>query len=184
MERRTMDLLIRPFTREDFSTLLEWVPDEASLVQWAGTGLSFPLDAAQLEAIAAESTGERPRRLAWMATPAASPAEAIGHFQIAYDRRCDTATLARVILAPQARGRGLASPLVRLAVDEAFVDETMFRLELNVYDFNTPAIRTYEKVGFVREGVRRQSAPVCGERWNTVIMSILRPEWLSHNRSK
>ncbi len=98
-----MDLLIRPFTREDYSTLVEWVPDEASLVQWAGPGLSFPLDAAQLETIVAESTGEQPRRLAWMARPAASLAETIGHFQIAYDRRCDTATLARVILAPQAR---------------------------------------------------------------------------------
>ncbi len=103
-----MDLLIRPFTREDFSTLVGWIPDERSLVEWAGPGLSFPLDAAQLEAIMAESRGEQPRRLAWMATPAASPAETIGHFQIAYDRQCNTATLARLILAPQARGRGLA----------------------------------------------------------------------------
>ena len=179
-----MELLIRPFTREDFSTLVGWIPDERSLVEWAGPGLSFPLDADQLAAIMAESTGEQPRRLAWMATPAASPAKTIGHFQIAYDRRCDTATLARVILAPQARGRGLANSLVQLAVDQAFVDENVFRLELNVYDFNTPAIRTYEKVGFVREGIRRQSAPVCGKRWNTVIMSILRPEWISHNKSK
>ena len=179
-----MDLSIRPFMREDFSTLIEWVPDVPSLVQWAGPCFGFPLDADQLETIVAQSTGDRPRRRAWMATPAASPKETIGHFQIAYDRRCDTATLARVILAPQARGRGLASSLVRLAVDEAFVDDTVFRLELNVYDFNTPAIRAYEKVGFVREGIRRQSAPVCGERWNTVIMSILRPEWISHNKSK
>ena len=161
-----MDLLIRPFTHEDYSTLVERIPDEASLVQWAGPGLSFPLDAAQLEAIVAESSGEQPRRLTWMARPAASLAETIGHFQIAYDRRCDPATLARVILAPQARGRGLANSLVRLAVDEAFVDENVFRLELNVYDFNTPAIRAYERVGFVQEGVRRQSAPVGGERRN------------------
>ena len=111
MGRRVMDLMIRPFTREEFSTLVEWVPDEASLIQWAGPDLSFPLDADQLEAIMAECAGEQPRRLAWMATLAASPAEPIGHFQIAYDRRCETATLARVILAPQARGRDLASSL-------------------------------------------------------------------------
>ena len=51
------------------------------------------------------------------------------------------------------------------------------RLELNVFPFNAPAMRTYAKLGFVREGVRRSSARVGGERWDTVIMAILREDW-------
>nr|WP_313618177.1 GNAT family protein [Agrobacterium sp.] len=50
-------------------------------------------------------------------------------------------------------------------------------MELNVYTWNAPAIRTYAKVGFVPEGVRRSSVQVGDERWDTAIMGMLRAEW-------
>ena len=40
----------------------------------------------------------------------------------------------------------------------------------------TLAIRTYQRLGFVPEGVRRASAVVVGERWDTAMMSLLRTE--------
>ncbi|MCG8355983.1 MAG: GNAT family N-acetyltransferase, partial [Kiloniellales bacterium] len=93
------------------------------------------------------------------------------------DWRHGTATMARVAIAPSARGRGLAPPMLKLVVDEAFALPDFERVELNVYSFNEPAIRAYASLGFVKEGVRRSSTRVGDERWDTVIMAMLRPEW-------
>jgi RimJ/RimL family protein N-acetyltransferase len=51
------------------------------------------------------------------------------------------------------------------------------RLELNVFSFNTPALRACERLGFVWEGVRRSSARVGSERWDTVMMGLLKAEY-------
>ncbi|GEM_PF-5770495 len=83
--------------------------------------------------------------------------EAIGHAQLAYDWQDGNARLGRVAIAPAKRGQGLAGPMVRLMMDEAFGTPGVERLELNVYMFNAVAIRTYERLGFKLEGVRRSS---------------------------
>lgn len=37
------------FTREDFGTLMQWIPSEAFMIQWAGSSFEFPLHVYQLE---------------------------------------------------------------------------------------------------------------------------------------
>jgi RimJ/RimL family protein N-acetyltransferase len=48
---------------------------------------------------------------------------------------------------------------------------------LDVYQNNPRAIRTYEKAGFVHEGVRRQAAYKDGQYIDILMMSVLRSEW-------
>ena len=67
--------------------------------------------------------------------------------------------------------------MLGLLLDKAFEFLEIERAELNVFAFNTPAIRTYERVGFVKEGMRRSSTRVGLQRWDTVVMSLLRDEW-------
>ncbi|BAV04074.1 Acetyltransferase (GNAT) family protein [Filimonas lacunae] len=43
-------------------------------------------------------------------------------------------------------------------------------VELNVYDWNTPAIRCYEKVGFVLVPEKYTTINVNGEEWKSVNM--------------
>jgi RimJ/RimL family protein N-acetyltransferase len=53
----------------------------------------------------------------------------------------------------------------------------MHRLSLGAYDFNTAALKTYEALGFKREGVLRESA-LFGEQYvDCVELSILDREW-------
>ena len=59
-------------------------------------------------------------------------------------------------------------------IQEAFSTPGIERLELNVYMFNQPALRTYEALGFKLEGVRRASTRVGEQRWDTGIMGLLR----------
>lgn len=163
-----------PLSEAHFGTLVSWFPAEADLIQWGGPFLTFPLDAHQLEAMLAEARTTPPTRLCWMAGDAGS---ALGHAQLGFDWRNGVALLSRVAIAPQARGCGLAVPMLRLVLQEAFAASDIARVELNVYTWNQAAIRTYERLGFRIEGVRRSSARVGNERWDTAIMGLLREEW-------
>lgn len=73
---------------------------------------------------------------------------------------------------------GLGSPLLREVIDRFFTETPVFRLWLNVVAYNTRARHVYAKLGFVEEGIKRQSALLPDEtRADLVMMSMLRPEW-------
>lgn len=164
------------FTPAHFSLLSSWFSTTADIVQWAGPDLSFPLTDPQLHAFLAEAAQSPPRRKCWMAE---RDGTLLGHAQLGLDWRNGNALLSRVVLAPEARGQGLAVPMLSLVLDEAFSLNEIQRVELNVYPWNKSAIRTYERLGFQLEGTRRSSALVEGERWDTALMGLLRSE-LSH----
>ena len=142
---------------------------------WAGSTIDFPLEAETLLAPGGAHRAPRPERRAWTALDVAD--EIVGHAQVRFDWRDGTGTLVRIGVAPERRGKGIAEAMLRPVIDDAFGLAGPERLELNVYDFNAAAIGLYERLGFVREGMRRASARVGGERWNTVIMGLLRDEW-------
>ena len=58
-----------------------------------------------------------------------------------------------------------------------FEDLGMHRVELVVFDFNSPAIRLYTKLGFVEEGRLRDARAMGDEFWSLYQMSILEDEW-------
>ncbi len=73
-------------------------------------------------------------------------------------------------------GRGAGSALMQAAVDLADRWLNLTRLELEVYTDNTPAIRLYEKFGFVKEGVHKQYVFRDGMFVDAYIMARLRSE--------
>ncbi len=170
---RNMPHLV-PFAPEHFAVLSDWFTSQADVVQWGGPLLSFPLTDEQLQAMLDEGDVVPPTRLCWMAE---DDDMLVGHAQVGFDWRNGNALLARVAIAPRARGRRLAGPMLRLVLEQAFARPEIEKVELNVYAWNTPAIRSYERLGFKTEGVRRSSALVDGDRWDTAIMGLLRHEW-------
>ncbi|WP_241181861.1 GNAT family N-acetyltransferase, partial [Micrococcus luteus] len=62
--------------------------------------------------------------------------------------RC--AQIQGVWMAPAARGRGLAASAMAAVVDYVRLQAPVVSLYVNAY--NTPALRTYERVGFERRG--------------------------------
>ena len=178
--RNHPSIALRPFGPECFAELMTWFPDEAALIQWGGPQLRFPLDETQLDAMLAEGRPERshgalqpPRRRLWTGY---SGERMIGHAQVALDWRHGVARLARVAIAPEARGERLAHPFLVKVIDPIFDDPRFERLELNVYTFNETAVRTYVRLGFVHEGTRRSAVKVGAERWHTAIYAMLREE--------
>ncbi|WP_286157185.1 GNAT family protein [Sinorhizobium sp. RAC02] len=160
-----------------FAALGGWLRSERDLVQWGGPDLTYPITDHQLEQMLIEGKTTPPKRLCWMAADATQAL--VGHVQLALDWRNGVARIARVMIAPNSRGQGLAVPMLKAVLEKAFSYPEIERAELNVYSWNDPAIRTYTKIGFSHEGVRRSSVKVGNERWDTAIMGLLRPEWKS-----
>jgi len=74
-------------------------------------------------------------------------------------------------------GRGYGTQAIRLLVQFAFRDLNLNRVYLHVFSTNKVAIRVYEKIGFVREGLLRKAAHIDGEYIDLVVMGILREDF-------
>lgn len=76
------------------------------------------------------------------------------------------------------RGQGYGTEATRLLLDFAFKDLNLHRVYLHVLATNQIAVRMYEKVGFVREGVLREAAHIDGRYLDLIMMGILREEYV------
>lgn len=172
-------MMIRPFRRADIPALTAWFQTPAELTQWGGPKRRFPLDEAQLAACLAETQGPCPARRMWAADRDGALAATAS---VLMDWDQGIALLSMVGVAPQARRQGLAAPFIGQVVASVFAEPVFERLELNVYTFNAAAIRTYEALGFVREGIRRSLAKVGKERWDAAHYAMLRAGYVDHIR--
>ena len=75
--------------------------------------------------------------------------------------------------------QGYGTEAVRLIVKHGFNTLNLNRIFLHVFENNPRAIRSYEKAGFVHEGKLRQTEFMDGKYVDTLVMSILREEFLS-----
>lgn len=73
-------------------------------------------------------------------------------------------------------GRGYGTQATEAVVAYGFDVVGLHRISLGVYAFNPRAQRAYEKVGFQREGVRRDALYWEGEWHDEVMMAILAPD--------
>lgn len=73
--------------------------------------------------------------------------------------------------------KGFGTEATCLVLDYAFNQLGLHRLDVRVLEHNNRAIRCYEKCGFVREGVERESALIDGQWRSDLIMGILAHEY-------
>lgn len=86
------------------------------------------------------------------------------------------------IFDPVYWNRGLGTEATRLVLWFAFEELKLHRVDLRVLAFNKRAIACYEKCGFVREGLMRESVLIGGEWQSDVLMSVLEHEYRSLSR--
>lgn len=82
------------------------------------------------------------------------------------------------ILRREYWGRGYGSEAVSLMLRFGFTELNLRRISLSVFEYNTRAVRAYEKAGFQQEGRLRQALQRDGRRWDELFMGILREDWL------
>jgi RimJ/RimL family protein N-acetyltransferase len=83
-----------------------------------------------------------------------------------------------VIGSPENLGKGYGTEAMKLLVRFAFLELNLNRLELEVYDFNERACRSYQSCGFREEGRLRERQYKNGRYVDVILMGLLRSDWL------
>ena len=92
------------------------------------------------------------------------------------NRRSRIAHLGGLAIHPDFRGRRLADGAARLFQCHLLLDLGFHRLQLEIYGFNERAMHHAERVGFVREGVKRRAYRRHGGWSDGVMYGLLRED--------
>lgn len=153
------------FTRDDFNKLISWIDNEKDLVQFAGPLFSFPLTIEQLNDYVNDSN-----RHSFKIVLSESNIS-IGHCE-AYQTDTSNVRLCRIIIGDKNyRGQGLGYAATAMLVDWCIENLNIKTIDLNVYEFNTPAIKCYEKLGFQKTD-EKKITEFCGEKWTAIKMTL------------
>lgn len=102
----------------------------------------------------------------------------IGFVELAgYDWNSGNAWLGIGIGERENWGKGYGTEAMNLLLKMAFYEWNLHRVSLAVLGYNERAIRSYEKVGFKKEGSLRSFIQREGQRWDMPIMGVLRKDW-------
>ncbi len=137
--------VLRPATPADAAVALAWTPGDEALRRWAGPGARCPATPQSLwedinNADATTFVLEIPGR------------EMLGLGQVRY-REQTYGHLARIIVSPRHRGRGLGRALCTALMREAVRLHPIRAYSLYVLPDNTNAIGLYRTLGFVETGL-------------------------------
>lgn len=75
------------------------------------------------------------------------------------------------------RNRGIGTFAVSEILKHAFDDMNLNRVELEVLSSNSRAIHLYEKIGFVKEGIKKEAAYKNGFYADVLFMGLLKKQW-------
>ena len=168
---------LQPFEKSDYARLMGEICDARFLLQWAGPKYGYPLDEAQLNETMALTRGEKPLFKVFKAH-AKNPAETVGHIQLmTIDYVAKTCALGRVLIYKKHRGQGFGKAMVQAAAAFAFEYLNLKGVTLGVFDFNTPAIATYKKIGFFEYEFVKGARQFQDESWNIIRMKLCRSNW-------
>ncbi len=178
MNKKSGEISISILEEEDLHTLVTWAEDEKTMLQWCGPVFEYPLTIEQLKVYFSETQKTVPGRIIHKAID--TNGNIAGMCELgSIDRKNGFASLCRIFTDKNYRGKGIAEMMISEMINYAFNELGLRRLELNVYTFNLPAIRCYEKLGFKQEGLKRKITKYNNEFWDGYFYSLLKEEWKS-----
>lgn len=135
---------LEKFDPSDFNRLISWVQNENELLQFAGPIFQFPLDQKQL-------TGYINRNdLDAFKVVDIDSQEVIGHCELNYSQ--ESPRICRVIIGNSSyRGKGYGQAIIEALSAYAFKNPLVNEITLNVFAWNTAAVKCYEKCGFMKK---------------------------------
>lgn len=87
-------------------------------------------------------------------------------------------------ILPGFQGKGYGREAIEWALDYAFRRAGLHRVRIRAFEWNTGALRLYEKVGFKIEGREREALWHEGRFWDSVELGMLEGEWWALQRER
>jgi RimJ/RimL family protein N-acetyltransferase len=168
-------IYLRPLEAEDARIIAPWMNDQQVI---RSTRQYRPMTLArEQEFLASLNTREDQLTLGIVPRASGELIGVTGLHQIDFHSR--HAAFGIIIGVPETWGKGYGTEATRLVVEHAFMTVNLNRVWLHVYEYNERGLRAYEKAGFRREGRLRQEMFRDGRYWDTIVMGLLRDEWLA-----
>ncbi|KAF2157257.1 acyl-CoA N-acyltransferase [Myriangium duriaei CBS 260.36] len=86
-------------------------------------------------------------------------------------------TMIGLTVASKYQGKGYGSEAIKWALNWAFVHANIHRVEIGAFEWNTGALRLYERLGFVLESRKRKHFWYQGKYWDVIEFGMLDTEW-------
>ena len=131
-----------PFQQFHFKTLINWIKDEESMINFAGTGFQYPLTEQQL----IDYINKYPHRLLFIGLDEELNPVAYGEV---IPQENNSARLGHLIIGEsENRGQGLGKKLIQLLIADAKKQLQITRMDLFLLEGNQLAQNCYLNYGF------------------------------------
>ena len=177
--------LSAPEPERDAPIMARWSRDP-EFVRLLSSGIARPWTVGAVKKeLEASLGGDEPKPghfpfLIWTLPAADQPARMVGMVDLTLDHWSHRDAWIGIGIGERADwGQGYGSDAMRLILRYGFAELNLHRLSLTVFEYNARAIHTYRKLGFVEEGRQRQRLLRDGQRWDMLVMGLLRTEWRS-----
>ena len=134
-----MDYVLKSAQKEHFNTVLTWIQNADQLKLWGGAALSYP---PCVETTWAEIGAQAGNSFVL----SSSDGGVVGFAQALV--RTPTTHLARIIVSPAGRGKGVGKILCEQLIQRVCLEHQPEQITLNVFSHNTVAINLYKSLGF------------------------------------
>ena len=166
---------LRALERSDLPKICQWLNDEEVMYYWAHPG-----NTTSLAEVERWFDDELERRRQDRKDYIIETLDGVAIGRISYEHlsiKGRNAELGILIGEKDYWDKGYGTDAVMTLLNYLFNELQLHKVYLSTQSYNTRAQRCYEKCGFVREGVHRESAFVKGKYYDSLIMGILRREF-------
>lgn len=176
---------IRPFVPGDLDQYRQWLQPDQDWHRWDGP--YFPkLSSAEVDGVCdrlatsltdGSYASRAPLERAVIATMA-EPEVMLGTVSWHWESEVsDWRRMGITVYDPQQRGRGVGTAALALWTDYLFRATDVVRLDYSTWSGNERMLAVGRRLGFREEARFRDARVVRGERYDSVVMGILRSEW-------
>ena len=154
-------LRLRPYKPCDAQTIVTWLKDEKSFMQWCAGYMEYPLTAEGLDAYYKKEENND----SYWTMVAFDETGVVGQFIMRFkDEEKKLVRLGFIVVDSAKRGKGYGKTMLHLAKQYAFEMLQVEEIELGVFENNEAAYRCYESVGFKRIEAST-TYDLMGEKW-------------------
>ena len=179
------EVTLKPVVKEDVARIRAWLQDEAVAESWFGR-YSYG-DPAHLGYHPDEM--EEASQVVWdhvfsdpehrILSIYLDDGQHIGEAHVAIEETLGDGQVSVLIGKTEMWHHGHGTAATRAVMHLAFGVWGLYRLWVDVPEYNTTAMAMFEHLGFVHEGTLRKSRPHEGARFDSVVMGILATEYAS-----